>query len=80
MPDKWTDNNGHTYEVRGGDVYCNNSKVGYVSGNELVIGNNRVSVHPHDGDVYVNGQNVGYKTGDGDYRSRGDRSLWKRTK
>lgn len=79
MPDKWTDGN-NTYEIRGGDVYRNNERVGYVSGNELKIDGNTVSFHPHDGDLYVNNQNVGYRTGDGHYRIRSDRSEWKPTK
>lgn len=31
MSNKWTNGN-NTYEIRGGDVYRNNERVGYVSG------------------------------------------------
>ena len=58
MSNKWTNGN-NTYEIRGGDVYRNNERVGYVSGSELKIDGNTVSFHPHDGDLYVNNQNVG---------------------
>lgn len=79
MSNKWTNGN-NTYEIRGGDVYRNNERVGYVSGSELKIDGNTVSFHPHDGDLYMNNQNVGYRTGDGHYRIRSDRSEWKPTK
>ena len=79
LPDKWT-NGTDTFEVRGNDVYRNGERVGYVSGDEIRVGNDRITIHPHDGDVYVNGQNVAYRTGDGEYRNRNDRSLWKPTK
>ena len=47
MSNKWTNGN-NTYEIRGGDVYRNNERVGYVSGNELKIDGNTVSFHPPD--------------------------------
>lgn len=74
---KWTNGNDNI-EVRGGDVYRNGERVGYVSGDELVVNGDRITIHPHDGDVYINNRSAGYRTGDGDVRMRDDRSLWRR--
>ena len=63
-------------EVRqnGRDIYVNNDKVGYQSGNEYRINGN--TYRESGGDVYCNNERVGYRTGDGDIRMN-DGSLWK---
>lgn len=54
-------------EIRDGEVFHNNKRVGYVEGDKLRIGNDTITVHPHDGDLYVNNRKVGYIDGRGDY-------------
>lgn len=63
-------------EVRrgGNDVYVNNKKSGYVSGNDYRVGGD--TYNERGGDIYRNNERVGYRTGDGDVRMK-DGSLWK---
>lgn len=63
-------------EVRtsGSDVYVNNERAGYVSGNDYRI--NGETYRVSGGDVYRNNERVGYVCGDGDIRMN-DGSLWK---
>jgi len=62
-------------EVRqsGNDIYVNNEKAGYQSGNEYHV--NGDTYRESGGDVYCNNERVGYRTGDGDIRMN-DGSLW----
>ena len=63
-------------EVRtsGKDVYVNNKRAGYVSGNDYRINGDTYRVS--GGDVYRNNERVGYVCGDGDIRMN-DGTLWK---
>lgn len=63
-------------EVRtsGKDVYVNNERSGYVSGEDYRI--NGETYRVSGGDVYRNNERVGYVCGDGDIRMN-DGTLWK---
>lgn len=68
----WKSNSGE-FRTGGKDVYIGNSRVGYVSGNEVVIRGDRYRIS--GGDVYRNNERVGYVCGDGDIRLN-DGTLW----
>lgn len=65
-------------KIENGEVYRNREKIGKVDGDSLLIGDDKVTVHPYSKEVMINGKDSAYHHGDGSYTSRLDGTNWKK--